>query len=237
MYVLGYRPDEFGITPDGDGFVPIRELLQALHEEPPWRYVRESHVNEVLLSTHGSRFERRENEIRALERKWCFEPEASWRTLPKLLFAPVRRKAHPVAIEKGLQPPEGRRLILSPDKTMAGRIGMRRDRQPVLLEIRAGEAARNRVRFFPFGRLFLAPEVPAKYIVGPPVPSDVVERQAAVKAKPEPLRQAKSPFPGGTFFLDPARDPDPQRRAEGKKPGGWKKEARRMRRRRSRTKH
>lgn len=233
VYVLGYRPDEFGLAPDGEGFVSLKELLQALHEEPSWRFVRQPHVNEVLLSGHRSRFEIRDDAVRALEREWRFEPEASWHTLPKLLFAPVRRRAHPVVLEKGLIPPEGGRLILSPDRTMAGRIGMRRDPEPVLLEIRAVEAARNRVRFFPFGRLFLAPEVPAEFIAGPPVPKEIVERQAAARAAAHPPPTSESPFPAGTFLLDGSKDPDRQRRAKGKKSRGWKEDAKKMRKRRS----
>jgi putative RNA 2'-phosphotransferase len=31
-YVLGRRPDEFGLVPDADGFVRLKDLLKALHE-------------------------------------------------------------------------------------------------------------------------------------------------------------------------------------------------------------
>jgi len=35
-YVLGRRPDEFGLIPDAEGFVRIKDLLKALHEEEGW---------------------------------------------------------------------------------------------------------------------------------------------------------------------------------------------------------
>ncbi len=44
FYVLGKRPDEFGLVPDSEGYVRTRELLRAVSEEDGYRYVRESHI-------------------------------------------------------------------------------------------------------------------------------------------------------------------------------------------------
>ena len=49
-YVLGRHPDEFGLVPDADGWVKIKELLNALSEESGWGYVRTSHLNEIMLT-------------------------------------------------------------------------------------------------------------------------------------------------------------------------------------------
>ena len=57
VYVLGHHPDEFGLVPDLDGFIKIKELLWAIHEEEGWRYVRQSHIREVLLSKERILFE------------------------------------------------------------------------------------------------------------------------------------------------------------------------------------
>ena len=47
VYILGRKPDEFGLVPDKDGFVKIKELLKAINEEDGWRHIREqpSHAN------------------------------------------------------------------------------------------------------------------------------------------------------------------------------------------------
>ena len=231
VYILGYRPDEFGLIPDREGFVPMKELLQALHEEPAWRYVQRSHINEVLLSDNRIRFETADEKIRVSERKWAFEPEGASGVPPKILLAPVRRKAHPVVMDKGLKAPPGRRLALTPDPAMARRIGLRRDPQPVLLEIRAEEAAKRGTTFTAFGGLFLCDEIPAPWIAGPPVPREMIERQAAGKAKKEQPEPVESPFTAGTFLLEPDRDPERRRRGKGRKSRGWKEDARKMRRR------
>ena len=33
-YVLGNRPDEFGLVPDKEGYITVKELLKAINEEP-----------------------------------------------------------------------------------------------------------------------------------------------------------------------------------------------------------
>ena len=231
VYILGHRPDEFGLVPDPEGFVPYKELLQSIHEEAGWKYVRQSHINEVLMGKDRILFETKENRIRVLERRWQRVTQPLTEPLPNILLTPIRKKAHPVVMEKGLRPAPGKVLVLTADKDMARRIGGRRDASPVLLEILAGQAQERGIPFFPHGNLFLCSDIPVKYIAGPPVSKETMEALAAAetkKVKPLPTQPEFSP---GTFILDPARDPDPHRRAKGKKRKGWKEKARGMRRR------
>ena len=231
IYILGYRPDEFGLVPDKKGYVTFKELLQAIHEETDWRYVRDSHINEVLLGKDRDLFQAGDKRIRVLDRKWRSDFETSERPAPGLLFTPVRRKAHPVVMEKGLKANEGKYIILSPDKEMALRIGRRRDQSPVLLEIPASQAEKKGVLFQPFGCLYLSPAVPSRFISGPPVSREILERQKVKEAKKETIQKEQSDFAPGTFVLNAERDPDPRRKAKGKKRKGWKENARKMRRR------
>jgi len=229
--MLGHRPYEFGLVPDTDGFVPYKELLQAIHEEPGWHYVRQSHINEVLLGKDRSLFQPEEKRIRALDRQWQMDLDHPSDMLPKILFTPIRRKAHPVVMEKGLKPAEGKNLILAPDMEMILRIGKRRDQKPVLLEIVAASAQSKGVLFYAFGGLFLCPGVPAGFIAGPQVSKEVLESlRVAAEAKKEAAKPKPTAFTPGTFVLDPSKDPDLQRRAKGKKRKGWKEEARKVRR-------
>ena len=230
VYILGHRPDEFGLVPDSDGFVTYKELLQAIHEEPDWHYVRQSHINEVLLGKDRLLFQPGNKRIRALERRWRFDLDKPVQTLPKLLFSPVRRKAHPVVMEKGLRSSQGRYLVLSPDRGMAGRIGRRRDQKPVLLEIMASAAQNKGVWFYPFGKLFLSTKIPDEFIAGPPVPKEILDSRRDAEARKEIIMPKQPYFTPGTFSLDPSRDPDAYRRAKGKKRKGWKEDARKMRR-------
>jgi len=225
IYILAHRPDEFGLVPDSTGFVPLKELLQAIHEEPGWGYVREGHLREVLMGKDGALFVREEDRLRAVEKRWHLELQAPSENTPKILFVAVRRKAHVHVMQKGLF--SGRPLVLSPERDMALRIGRRRDHKPVLLEITTGPAQRQGVCFHAFGDLYLAMEIPPECLSGPPLPEEIREPQPPKKEKPLPHPSVLS---GGTFVLDIHRDPDLSRRRGGRKPRGWKEESRKMRR-------
>ncbi len=227
--MLGHRPDEFGLVPDHEGFIAYKELLQAVHEEEDWRYVRRSHINEVLLGGDRARFQSENERIRSVERRWELDLHDAALSLPRILFTAVRRKAHPVVMEKGLKGTGERLLVLLPVRDMAWRIGRRRDQAPVVLEISADAAKEKRVLFFSFGDLFLSPEIPARFIAGPPLPKETLERRKDKDKTTE--KTAKGPLVStpGTFVLDLSRDPDPYRKAKGKKRKGWKEAARKMR--------
>lgn len=233
VYMLGHRPAEFGIVPSRDGLVPLKEVLKALHEEPGWRYVRQSHINEVLLGKDRFLFETESDRIRVLERRWDMKlGDGFLESIPSILLTPVRRRAHPVVMEKGLISAHGKLLVLSPDESMAGRIGRRQDPKPVLLQVEAEKARREGILFYQFDSLYLCGEVPARYVAGPPVAKEVLKVAAEKEAKPvEDIRVAGA-FSAGTFPLDAARDPAPHRRDKGKKPKSWKESARKMRRKR-----
>jgi len=230
LYILAHRPDEFGLVPDRDGFIKYKELLQAIHEEPGWSYVRQSHINEVLLGKDRPLFQAEHNRISALERKWRLDLGTPAKAMPGVLYIGVRKKAHPVVMEKGLKSHEGRFLVLSSAKNMAMRIGKRRDQKPVLLEVMAGTAEKQKIPFYAFGDLFLNPQNPARFISGPPVPKEDLERRRDAEERKDKDKPKETDFAPGTFSLDISRDPDLHRRAKGKKRKGWKEDARKIRR-------
>ncbi len=226
-YALAHKPDEFGLAPDLHGFVNIKELLQAFHEEPEWKYVRQSHINEALIHSKNGLFQLKDNRIRATERHWGHVLAPPSLPPPKTMFSPIRRRAHHHTFKKGLHTAEDRWIILCPDREMALRIGKRKDPSPVILEIRALEAHRDGIPFFRLGSLLLANEILPKYIGGPLPPKE--EPKKASEA-PKQTQKDRMNLGAGTFVLDITRDPDPQRRTKGRKPKGWKEDARKIRR-------
>jgi len=226
-YVLGYRPDEFALVPDAEGYVTYKALLRAIHEVPDRGYVRESHIHELLMGKDRALFQTESNRIRAVDRHWSLDFETPCPALPKILFAPIRKKALPVALEKGLRSIEGGHHILFEDRETALRVGRRRDQNPVLLEVMADAAQKQGIRFFAFGDLFLTAEIPPRFIAGPPLPREFT---GPPKVRKEAVEEPRPDFTPGTFLLDEGRDPDRSRRAAGRKQKGWKEEARRSRR-------
>lgn len=225
IYILAHRPDEFGLVPDSMGLITLKELLRAIHEEPGWGYVREGHIHEVLIGKDRALFVWEEDRLGAVDRRWHLDLQAPSENTPKILFVAVRRKAHVHVMEKGLF--SDRPLVLSPDRDMALRIGRRRDQKPIMLEVMTGPAQQQGVSFYAFGDLYLAREIPAEFISGPPVPEEIREPQPPKKEKTVPQPSLLS---GGTFVLDIQRDPDVSRRRTGRKPRGWKEDSRKMRR-------
>jgi len=230
-YMLGHRPFEFGLVPDEMGFVPIKDLLQALHEEPGWGYAREGSINEVLMGEGRSLFEHINKKIRTIDREWSFDYDGTIDLPGKILFLGIRRKAHPVVMENGLRMTGGSYYVLSPDREMAERIGKRHDHQPVILEIMADAAQREGVSVRRFGDLFLTEEIPVRFIAGPPVPKNVIkarEEKDAGRKEKEIIPQ----FQAGTFLLDLEKTPSQYRKEKGgKKKRTWKEDARKERKR------
>jgi len=229
-YVLGHKPFEFGLVPDNDGFVSVKELLQALHEEPGWGHVREGSIRELLMGESRSLFESDAGKIRAIDRRWAFNETDVVQLPAKILYLGIRRNAHPVVMEKGLTRVEGRSYVLSPDREMAERIGRRRDPNPVLLEIRVDAAWKDGINVRRIGDLFVMQEIPVRFIAGPPVSKSAIKERLAREEKRQTQLPPVSQFQPGTFILDLERDPHLPRKDKGRKKRSWKEAARKDRR-------
>jgi putative RNA 2'-phosphotransferase len=224
-YILGRKPYEFGLVPDGAGYVRVKSLLQALSEEQGWKHVRESHLREVLISIPEPPVEMGEGRIRARQREHLPQPEYEPEP-PGLLFHCVRRRAWPHVRDRGLVPTEKDRVCLAADPQAALRRGRRIDPDPVLVTVHTAKAPG--VVFFRFGpELFLADQLPADALTGPPLP----------KAKEEPAAPKKPSLPEtpGSFFFDPTRERRPSSSEKAGKPRkkdpDWKRERRKSRKR------
>jgi putative RNA 2'-phosphotransferase len=228
-YVLGHRPDEFGLVPDEEGFVRLKDLLKALSEEPGWGYVRKSHIHEVLITCRGDAFVTEDDRIKAAHPQESVSPIPGV-VPPKLLYHCVRQKAYPVVCQEGISPMGQHHVFLATTEEMALRMGKRRDSKPVLVTVQAQRASEAGVAFSMQGELiYMVDHVPVGYFSGPPLPK---EKKEATKPKKEVLltRQALP----GSFTLDMERAHELQqqglKRKRARKEIAWKKDARKFRR-------
>jgi putative RNA 2'-phosphotransferase len=196
-YILGRRPDEFGLVTDSDGFIKIKELLKALSEEEGLTYVRRAHLDEILITLPDSLFEIVDNSIRAKNRghlpahTYAAEP-------PKLLYHCVRQKAYPHVYTKGINPTGYSRVILPSNHSLAQRMGRRIDRAAVLLTVQVQHCLDKGVVFFKAGdALFLADFIPPNCFSGPPLP-----KEKPVAAKKDGPQKSDQKIPAGSFFID-----------------------------------
>ena len=224
-FILGKRPDEFGLVPDREGYITIKEFLNAINEEPNMAYVRESHVREVLLHDRDGIFEIDGKKIRSTKRDFCpVEKEKDLASLPKILFVGVKTKAYPYILKSGLFPGSKEHIVMTKDRDLAIRIARRLDPRPIILEISAESTIENGIAFYHFGdSLYLADRVPVDFISGPPLPKELPSREETPKKERE-----EAP---GSFILKAEMDPDLERRKKAKRRIGWKEEVKRGRKR------
>lgn len=225
-YVLGHRPDEFGLVLDEAGFVPVKRLLTALTGEPGLAWVRRQHLEELAALTRPPALELAGDRVRSLT-----PPPPDLRRpggpVPVYLYIAISPKHHARVWEEGLKAPSGEELILARTPERAQKLGRRRAAEPVPVTVQAQAAARRGVSLTAYGEeLFLAREVPRQFL----------ELSAPPPAK-EPARPPKPagppPVPGElrvdlTHLLPGSPQPKAKRRDEP----AWKTAARKERRRR-----
>lgn len=220
-YILGNKPYEYGLVPDSDGYIPLKDLLKAINEEPEMAYVREAHVREVLLHDRDGVFAVDGKRIRSTERGFS----AAWGEQehvapPKILYKGIKRKVYPHVLRAGLLPREKEYVVLTSTKELALRIARRYDQNPVILEVRAGAANEKGIPFYPFGgSLYLADSISVDFLMGPPVPKEAPPKKESVEKE-----EGMAP---GSFVLKAEQDPDLKRRRSVSKKTGWKQEAKR----------
>lgn len=231
-YVLGVRPDEFGLVPDQDGYVKIKEFLKAVHEEEGWRSFRQGNINEMLVSLPNPPIQVNENFIRVKDRQ-RLPQRTALQAHPKLLFTCIRPKALRVIYEKGVGPMGRNHVILSSDKGMAQRIGKRVHASPATLTVNVESAVKKGTLFLQAGEnLFLARYLPPDCFTGPPLPKE----PQVTKAK-EPERIKERDRTPGSFFPDINEQMAPKepkkltRKQRREKDIGWKKSRKQKRRR------
>lgn len=221
-YVLGCRPDEFGLVPENRGYFKIKELLKAINKEVGWRHIRLAHLNEVALTMVPCPIEMQDKHIRASDRSQLPQITPADQ-LPKLLYVAVRNRAYPAIIEKGLQTGNQGYLVLSSDIEMAKRMGQRRDQHPVMLTVQVARSTEMGAHYQKYGEsLYLTNSLLPNTFSGPPLPKEK-STPAPSKKTTEPV-VAKTP---GSYFPDilPSNEPQRHRRKEVE----WKKDRRRAR--------
>lgn len=228
--ILGREPDEFGLLPDSDGYVTIKALMKALAEEPGWRHIRSNQLREVIYADRSPVIQIDGNRIRAVDRSNLQAPQIV-ETPPKLLYYPVRRRAYPGILDRGLRLNASlERIILVEDKGMADRLGRRIDSSPVILTVNTDIARGLGVGVWRYGRrLYLLDGLPNGCFNGPPLPKQVPEARTR-----KPAEAQEAPKTPGSYLMDLATERQPANRPAQRKSRVRKNEWKRERKRRNR---
>ncbi len=231
FYILGQRPDEFGLYPTPEGFVAIKDLLAALHEEEGFKGVREGQLL-MMANQPGdlASVEISDKSIRLKPGLAQLPPEAPpTGAVPKILYLCLKERAWRVIAEEGLRPKTGENFVLLwADEKLAQKVGRRFAPQSLLIKINTN-LAQNKGSFFKAYSelLWLAPFIVSEALSGPKLPP----LEEAPKKK-----KIEKETPGSFFIPSPSEEPITH---QGKKKGkyqdapDWKIQTRRDRRKRT----
>jgi len=228
QYVIGHRPDEFGLVADDQGFLPVRDVLRVLQDEG-WSHIRRNHLETLDYHIGKATIEIQAHLLRARDRSRLADLHLA-ATPPKLLHAPIRRRAYEAVLQHGLRP-QGHlnQVVLFSDPEFAQKVGQRRDAQPVIVTVNVQTAIEQGCRFQPFGKsIFMTEQLPAA-CCRMPRPPKAAKPHAVEPPPPDP-----APKTPGSFLLsiDPVENgAAPKRPPRGRRGAkDWKRERRKARR-------
>ncbi|WP_422003327.1 RNA 2'-phosphotransferase [Reyranella sp.] len=170
-HALRHEPWLYELELDGEGWVGTDQLVAALRaERPDWRDLSGDLLSEMVRTASKQRHEIAGDRIRALyghslPDRLVKSPAQP----PELLFHGTAPQIVADIRAQGLRPMGRQYVHLSTDREMAGAVGRRKSATPVILVVRAGEAAAAGIQFYTGNdRVWLADHVPAAHIAGKP---------------------------------------------------------------------
>jgi putative RNA 2'-phosphotransferase len=166
-HALRHAPEVYDLHLDAEGWVELEDLLRSLRaRRRAWNDLESHHIEDLLAHADKKRFELRDGRIRALyahslPTRITKQPAPP----PEVLFHGTTRQAAPAIERDGLRPMDRQYVHLSLDVATARTVGLRRDPEPVILRVRAGEAHREGVIFYPgHEEIWLSEPIPARYV-------------------------------------------------------------------------
>lgn len=165
-YALRHAPWEYELEMDEEGWVPVEQLLDALHRTVKWSNICEADLKEMIEKSEKKRHELADGRIRAfyghsIPMKILKEEKVP----PDVLYHSTARRFLESINENGLLPQSRQYVHLSQDIETAENVGMRHDDKPCILIIDAKMAWNDGIKFY-FGneKVWLADKIPSRYI-------------------------------------------------------------------------
>lgn len=162
-FLLRHRPDDYPLRFDRQGYVPWEELIETVQER--FQEITAEEVRSVVEGSDKKRFELKEGKVRATYGH-SFPLELGLESVepPSPLYHGTARDLAETILREGLKP-RGRQYVhLSASVEEAAAVGKRRDPAPTVLVVDSKAAHASGVLFYSSGPLFLAKEIPPKFL-------------------------------------------------------------------------
>ena len=186
LYALGVSPQEFYLLPDAQGWVSIKELMQALGQDEHSPNVREGAIREAVTLLAPQDLEITPSHIRARQRQplameYAVQP-------PGQLYYAVKSRAYHHILTHGLLAGEQGPLVLSPARELALSLGQRRGGNDVIVvTIQARQAKEQGAVFDLLGEdMYLCQYIAPNMLSGPAAPEQPLKKAPARKPEPDP---------------------------------------------------
>ncbi len=162
-FLLRHRPRDYPLSFDRQGFVPWDDLIAMVQERFP--EITAEEVRAMIEGSDKQRFELREGKVRATYgHSFPVDLELATVEPPSPLYHGTARDLAQTILREGLKP-RGRQYVhLSASLEEALAVGKRRDPSPTVLVVDSRAAHASGILFYSSGPLFLATEIPAKFL-------------------------------------------------------------------------
>lgn len=166
-YVLRHDPQSHGLVLDAQGWISIDTLLDALYRQHrSWGRITEADIRSLMAQSEKRRFEIKDGKIRAYYgHSLSTKVEKQPMTPPEVLYHGTTPQAAKLIRDQGLRPMARQYVHLSADRETALLVARRRTNRPIILQVRALEAATQGVPFY-LGNdmVWLSEPIPPAYI-------------------------------------------------------------------------
>ena len=227
--ILARNPFEYGLVPDVQGWVKVKDLHWALMQAGEFRSLSVKGLQQFFDLYRPDRMEICGKHVRVLPEfhapDLLYFPQAS---PPQVLYMAVRPKAHAHVLKRGMRPAgEMKWILLCPEREQALTLGRRRDSEPLVAVIRTGIALSHGAVFRRAGEiLYLTQWIDPAWLELPPLPESMEKSgngkknvKSDVKDENESDRSKKMP---GSFIPEfPSQWPEWYGEREGKRARRW----------------
>ncbi|MGE5216722.1 MAG: RNA 2'-phosphotransferase [Chloroflexota bacterium] len=162
-YLLRHRPKEYPLVFDQRGFVDWRDVVELVQER--FYDVTEAQIRSVVTDSTKQRFELIDGKVRATYgHSFPVDLGGAATEPPARLYFGTARDLAQSMLRNGLKPRDRQYVHLSLTAEEAESVARRHDPAPALLVVDAQAAHDEGVVFYRAGPLFLAGNIPAKFL-------------------------------------------------------------------------
>lgn len=165
-YALRHAPWEYNLELDKEGWVSISQLICALNLKNEWNIVTEFDIQTIVSKSYQKRFEVADNKIRAMYgHSVPFKIIKPVTQPPDTLYHGTSNEAYNKIILNGILPQTRQYVHLSVSIDAAVHVGLRRCKDPIVLEIDSKKAYEDKVNFYKGNEnIWLADKISPRYI-------------------------------------------------------------------------